>query len=41
MQQGEANAPFRGGLGFSVELLVTQGGASVDDLEVRPVVVLK
>jgi len=24
MQQGAANAPFRGGPGFSVELLVTQ-----------------
>ena len=27
--------------GFSIELLVTQDGASLDDLEVRPVIVLK
>ena len=36
-----ANAPFRGGLGCSVELLVTQGGARLNELHVRPVVVLK
>jgi hypothetical protein len=41
MQQGAANAAFRGRLGFSVELLVTQGGASLDNLVVRPIVVLK
>jgi hypothetical protein len=33
--------PFVADWGFSVELLVTKSGASLDDLEVRPVVVLK
>jgi hypothetical protein len=41
MRQGLADAPFRSGLRFSIELLVTQGGASLDDLEVGPVVVFK
>src|SRR5436853_4850727 len=36
-QSFSADAPFRGGLGFSVELLVTKGGASLNDLAVRPV----
>jgi hypothetical protein len=41
MEQGEANAPCCGGLGFSVELFITKAGASLDDLAVRPDVVLK
>jgi hypothetical protein len=41
MQQGAPNAPFRGGLGFRIELRVAQGGARLEDLVVRPVVVLE
>src|SRR5690606_19781001 len=41
MLQGAANAPSRRRPGFGVELLVTQGRTSLDDLEIRPIVVLK
>jgi hypothetical protein len=41
MQQGLTNAAFRGGPGFSIELIVAQGEAGMDDLEIRPDIMLK
>ncbi len=41
MYQVLANTPLLTGLGIRVELILTKGRASADDLAIRPVVVFK
>jgi hypothetical protein len=41
MQQGLSDVPFRGGPGFGIKLFIRQGLASLNNPQVRPVIMLK